>query len=501
MSKPLGSGRHLLLAVFVLVALLLSAPVSAQDHPLAGQTIDMAILGIGGWLPSSLGVEMAVANPDTDFAEFAEFAQANYGYTANFSFQESPFESLFQRAAASLATRSNEFNIIVSDSQWLGAFAEPGWIINITDLINNGIPDMGIDPQPNLDITPYSSVVRTTYQIYPDGSDQVWGLPQEGDVIVLFVRTDIVNNPDNMAAFEAENGFAIPTTFEEWEGVTMEQFETIAKFFTRPDDGVYGTVMQHSRVYDFQTMYLYPFMFSQGGDIWNPETREVYGILNSDINAAAMEWNKRMLDYEPPGAVSYGIAENIDAFTQGTAATAFQWAAVGLSMVADPEIRANTMIVPPPAFMREDGSLSRVYSMGGQPWVVNAFNSPEQMRVAVDFLNWWYLPETQLEYARRGGNPTDADTLNNPDFDTINPWNRAFRYMLQPDRARDFWHEPNYSEMLSAQQEGFTAYVSGQVSDAANTLEWIACQQQKTLYDNGRSDVAPPDSCNDVSLN
>ncbi len=494
-------GRRALLALVVLMTLVFSVPSFAQDaHPLAGQTIDMAIIGIGGWLPSSLGVQMAQPNANTEFLEFAEYAQANYGYTVNFTFQESPFESLFQRAAASLATRSNEFNIIVSDSQWLGAFAEPGWIVNITDLINNGIPEMGIDPQPGLDIEPYSSVVRDTYQVYPDGTDQLWGLPQEGDVIVLFVRTDIVNDPDNMAAFEAEHGFKLPETFEEWEMVTMDQFETIAAFFTRPEDNVYGTVMQHSRVYDFQTMYLYPFMFSLGGDIWNPETREVYGVLNSEINVAAMEWNRRMLNYQPPGAVNFGIAENIDAFTQGIVATAFQWAAVGLSMVADPAIRENTMIVPPPAFMREDGTMSRIYSMGGQPWVINAFNTPEQMRVAVDFLNWWYLPETQLEFARRGGNPTDAATLNNPEFESINPWNRAYKYMLQPDRARDFWHEPNYSEMLAVQQEGFTAFVSGQVDDAANTLEWIACRQQQILYDNGRSDVAPPDSCQDVNL-
>jgi multiple sugar transport system substrate-binding protein len=493
--KPLTSlvGRRAFW-VFVVLALTLSVAGFAQDepHPLEGQTIDMAIIGIGGWLPSSLGAEMA-----NDL--FRPYAQENFGYTVNFTFAESPFESLFQRAAASLATRSNEFNIIVSDSQWLGAFAEPGWIVNISDLIANGIPDMGIDPQPGLDIEPYSSVVRDTYQIYPDGSDQVWGLPQEGDVIVLFVRTDIVNDPDEMAAFAEAHDFSIPTTFEEWEDITMEQFEQIAAFFTRPEEDLFGTVMQHSRVYDFQTMYLYPFMFSQGGDIWNPETREVYGILNSDINAEAMVWNRRMLDYQAPGAVNYGIAENVDAFTQGTAATAFQWAAVGLSMVT-PELADDIMIVPPPKFIREDGTESRIYSMGGQPWVINAFNTPEQMRVAVDFLNWWYLPETQLEFARRGGNPTDAATVGDPSFEEINPWNRAYKYMLQPDRARDFWHEPNYSEMLAVQQEGFTAYVSGQVDDAVNVLEWIACRQQSILYENMRTDVAPPDSCDDVTL-
>jgi hypothetical protein len=35
------------------------AAVARQENPLAGQTIDMTILGIAGWPPSRLGVDMA----------------------------------------------------------------------------------------------------------------------------------------------------------------------------------------------------------------------------------------------------------------------------------------------------------------------------------------------------------------------------------------------------------------------------------------------------------
>lgn len=485
--------RILLVLMVAVLSLSLSVQAFAQDeHPLKGQTIDMAILGIGGWVPSSLGVTMA-----NDL--FASYAKDNYGYTVNFTFQESPFTSLFQRAASSLATRSNEYNIVIADSQWLGAFAEPGWIVDISKLIKDGIPEMNIPPQPGLVIEPYSSVVKDTYMVYPDGTDNIWGLPEEGDVIVLYVRTDMINEPTAMAAFKAQEGFDVPTTFDGWTDITMDQFEKIAKFFTHPDKDVYGTVLQYSREYDYMTMFLYPFMWSQGGQIWDAKTRTVWGILNSDVNADAMVWNKRFLDYQPPGALSFGISQNIDNFTQGKAATAFQWAAVGPSMIT-PELKDKVMVVPPPGFKDKDGKIQRVYSMGGQPWVINAYNSPEQMRVAVDFLNWWYQPETQWEYARRGGNPTVAAVVNDPKFDTVNPWNAAFKYMLQADRARDFWHEPNYAEMLAQQQEGFTAYASGQVTDAKNTLNWIACQQQKVLFENGRSEVAPPAECDSITL-
>ncbi len=472
-------------SLMVLAAMpLLAGGGKAKEEGAAEITrpVDMTILGIGGWLPSRLGVDMSPL--------FAEYAKENYGYEVSFSFEEAPFSALFQKAAASLATRSQEYNLIISDSQWLGAFSEPGWIVNINEIIKEN---------PELDIEWYDPVVKESYMVYPDGSDQLWGFPQEADVIVLFVRKDLFGDQNERRRFRSEYGFQLPQTFEDWEGVTMTQFEEIADFFTRPDQGLYGTAMQYNKEYDFMTMYLYPFMFSLGGEIWNPQERRIFGVLNSEVNARAMHWNKSMLAYQPPGALNYGIAEEIDAFTQGRVATAFQWAAVGAAMITD-DLKGKVDVVPPPGFKRDDGSVRRIYSIGGQPWVINAFNDAAHMRVSIDFLKWWYLPETQLEFARRGGNPADKATMTSPGFEDIQPWFRAYKYMLTKDRARDFWHEPKYSEMLAVQQEGWTAFAAGQVTDAMNTLDWIACEQQKILYEAGRSDIEPAPECRNIRL-
>jgi multiple sugar transport system substrate-binding protein len=482
MKRKIGFMAVGLLSLVFLATAVGIPPLQAADHPLKGKKIDMAILGIGGWLPSRLGVDMSPL--------FAKYAKQKFGYDASFTFAEAPFSALFQKAASTLATRSQEYNIIVSDSQWLGALAEPKWIVKVSDLL---------EKHPALKIQWYDQVVVDTYQVYPDGSNDLWGLPQEGDTIALFVRTDLFHNPKEKAAFKAKYGMNLPQTFEDFEKLSMDDFEKVAEFFTRPDKGLYGTAMQYSKEYDFMTMYLYPFMFSMGGDIWNAQERRVYGILNSDINAKAMVWNKKMLKYQPPGAVNYGIAEEIDAFTQDKVATAFQWAAVGLAMITDKN-RNRVMVVPPPGFKQKDGSLKRLYSIGGQPWVINAFNDQAHMTVAIDFLEWWYLPGTQLEFAKRGGNPCVKAVLESKGFDKIQPWFRAYKYMLRTDRSRDFWHDPKYSEMLAAQQEAFTAYATGQISDPKVGLEWAACEQQKILFEAGRSKIKPPDSCKNVQL-
>jgi multiple sugar transport system substrate-binding protein len=482
MKRKIGFMTLGLLAWVFLATAVGIPPLQAADHPLKGQKIDMAILGIGGWLPSRLGVDMSPL--------FAKYAKQKFGYDVSFTFAEAPFSALFQKAASTLATRSQEYNIIVSDSQWLGALAEPRWIVKVSDLLKT---------HPALKIQWYDQVVVDTYQVYPDGSNDLWGLPEEGDTIALFVRTDLFHNPKEKEAFKAKYGMNLPQTFEDFEKLSMDDFEKVAEFFTRPDKGLYGTAMQYSKEYDFMTMYLYPFMFSMGGDIWNAQERRVYGILNSDINAKAMVWNKKMLKYQPPGAVTYGIAEEIDAFTQDKVATAFQWAAVGLAMITDKN-RNRVMVVPPPGFKQKDGSLRRLYSIGGQPWVINAYNDRAHMTVAIDFLEWWYLPGTQLEFAKRGGNPCVKAVLESKGFEKIQPWFRAYKYMLRTDRSRDFWHDPKYSEMLAAQQEAFTAYATGQISDPKVGLEWAACEQQKILFEAGRSKIKPADSCKNVQL-
>jgi multiple sugar transport system substrate-binding protein len=478
----------------------LAAQPAAPSGPeaLQGNTYDMSILGIAGWSPSTLGVSMA-----TEF--FKPYANENLGYDVNFTFEEAPFEALFPKAATSLQTGSAEYNIIISDSQWLGALAEPGWIVQLNDIIAAN-PDLNIEFEP---------AAQIAYRVYPDGSDQLWGFPQEADTIALYVRQDLMTDQAERDAYMAANdGEDLPQTYDDWLEVDIDRYERIAAHFTRPDENLYGTALQWSKVYDFLTCYAYPFMFSNGGDVWDPETGQVEGILDSQINADGLARCKSFLQYAPPGAINFGIAEEIDAFTAGTLATVQQWSAVSPDMlnqavgepagtVRDPDrpiTPDNVLVVPPPGFIQEDGSLNRVYTLGGQPWVINAFNNAEQMQVAIDFMKWWYLPETQLEFARRGGNPADVATLNSEGFEDIQPHFRAYKYMIQDNRSRDFWHDPNYSEMLLVQQEAWSAYMADVVTDPMQALQYTACAQQGILYDAGRSDIEPSDACADVTI-
>jgi multiple sugar transport system substrate-binding protein len=463
-----------------------SSPTNMQ-----GKTIEFGYSRIAGWPPS--------AAPEAMWPQFQAYAKEKYGYDVSaLKFAEAPFGELFQKVAPTLAAGSSEFNLMIVDSQWLGALAEPGWIVKA---------DTVFELNPDLDIEPFSSLVTSTYQVYPDGSGQRWGFPQMPDTQGVFLRKDWLEDPENQAAFKAETGKDLPTTYEQYENITMADFVEIATFFNRPAEGYNGTALMYSKEYDFFTCAWNPFAYSQGGKIWDPETRTVWGVLNSDINAKALEEFVGLKVIQPAGFADQGIGSMIDLFTQGKVFSAFQWLAVGAFMhnpeAPDGGVKSpdQYLAIPLPKFPGSDGQPNIIGAMGGQPWVINAFNSEDQTRVAVDFLKWWYLPETQdtfiLEY---GGLPWSKEGAANPAYQSI-PYLKPFLYMLEEGRSQDFWHEPDYSQMLAIQQEAFSAYATGQVTDPMKVLEYAAAKQQEILYNAGRSETPPPDGTGALTLN
>jgi multiple sugar transport system substrate-binding protein len=473
----------LLLILFVCIGISVSNGSAADRIDLKGKELTMSILGIAGWFPSKLGVDMSPA--------FAEYAKNKYGYDVKFTFEEAPFTSLFQKSAASLATQSEAYNIIVVDSQWLGGLAAPGWIVKLNDIIDGNPALKNIDW--------YDQIVVDTYMSYPLGSKNYWGLPLEGDTMVLYVRKDKLLDPKERKAFNGKYGFEMPKSFEDFKTLAMPEFENILEFFTRPEEGFYGIAQHSSKDYDFVCTAAHNYIWSRGGRIWDKETHQIWGILNTDDNAASLKAYKNSLKWSPPGAVNYGNGELMEAWNNGKVFSAVMWAAVGQYMMSPKD--GEAMIVPPPMhLLKGNGEPNRVYSMGGQPWVINSFNDKEKMQVAKDFMEWWYTPETQIEFANRGGNPVISSVLDKPGFEKIQPWFKAYKYMLSQSKGRDFWHNPLFAVMLHKQQEAFHAYITGQVSDPKVALDYAAYGLQKLMYDYGYSKNKPPVSASKLQL-
>ena len=437
---------------------------------------------------------------------FKPYAKETYGYDVNFSFEEAPFESLFQKAATSLQSGSAQYNIIISDSQWLGALAEPGWIVRLNDIIAEN---------PELDIQ-FEEAAAIGYRIYPDGSDNIYGFPQEGDTIALFVRQDLMIGPGRAGRLQGR---------QRRRGSAAD-LRRVARGRHRPLRADLPAlhpagreslrhrlpVVEGLRLRLLLRLPVHVLQRRRGLGPGHRSGRRHAQLRDQHRRPGAQQAlppvrpaGRHELRHRRRGRRLHGRHDrHLLAVVGARPADAEPELAGGEpGEVADAERPVTpemVLIALPPGFPQEDGTLNRVYTLGGQPWVLNAFNDEAHQQVAIDFMKFWYLPETQLEFSRRGGNSAVTAVLEDPGYEDLQPHFRAYKYMIRENRSRDFWHDPNYAEMLAVQQEAWNGYITDVVPDAKLALDYTACKQQGILYDAGRTDIEPSEACADISI-
>jgi multiple sugar transport system substrate-binding protein len=139
---------------------------------------------------------------------------------------QEPWGSFGDVFFAEMAAQGTSYDMVIGDSQWLGQATTQGHYVDLTQFMDsNGLTDSVTD------------ATLTYYGEYPPGSGTYWAFPTEGDANGWAYRKDLFEDPAEMAAFEAEYGYplAVPET--------MAQLMDIAKFFTRPDEGLYGSAI------------------------------------------------------------------------------------------------------------------------------------------------------------------------------------------------------------------------------------------------------------------
>jgi multiple sugar transport system substrate-binding protein len=165
---------------------------------------------------------------------------------------------------------------------------------------------------------------------YPEGwSPALTGMQQFGDVIYglpyhdgpecFIYRTDLFADPKEQAAFAARFGYplAVPRTWE--------QFEDVARFFTRPHEGLYGTVFAaypdaHNTVYDFCLQ-----LWSRGGELAHADGTVT---LATPEAVAALDFYRRMVNdrgLTPPGLQAVDSIKSGELFASGAVAMMVNW--------------------------------------------------------------------------------------------------------------------------------------------------------------------------------
>jgi multiple sugar transport system substrate-binding protein len=378
---------------------------------------------------------------------------------------QEPWPSFLNRFSTEMAAKGDAFDMVVGDSQWLGQGSTDGWYINMTDfLVGEGIADT------------VTEATLTYYGEYPTGSGQYWAFPTEGDANGWVYRKDLFEDPDEMAAFEAEYGYplAVPENYD--------QFFDIANFFTRPDEGLYGVAIYGSNEYDSLTMGVQNTMFTYGGR-WQNENNEVLGYTNSPEAIAGTQMYRDLWECcQPPGMATAFFNEVNDQMISGTSVMGMNYFAFFPSLVneaTNPDYYDKVGFFSNPKGPGGD----QAAALGGQGTSIIAYISPERQEASKDFIRYFAREDVQAEWARLGGYTCNGNVLKTQEFLDATPFNAAFAETM--GFVVDFWNIPIYDPMLRYATVALGEFIIEGQGTAEETMNAIAEEHDAMLREGG----------------
>jgi multiple sugar transport system substrate-binding protein len=416
------------------------------------------------------GVGLMLASSTSVFAQeltifWAEWDPANYlqelvnEYTAEtgvtVTVETTPWSDFQTKTFAELNARGDAYDMVIGDSQWLGAASTAGHYLDLTDFVK----EHGVD----------ETFVPATLQYYSQYDGKYWSIPAEGDANGWAYRKDWFEDPAEMEAFKAKYGYdlGVPETFE--------QLVDIAEFFTRPDENRYGVALYTQTSYDAMAMGLEQTIFTYGGDLGNYETGEVEGILNSEQNVEALKTYRELYTYTPPNWSQAFFVENNQAFTEGLVAMTMNYFAFfpALANEATNPHAANTGYFANPPGPNGDQHAA----LGGQG--ISIISYSQNQEESLKFLEWFIQEDVQERWAELGGYTCHAGVLNSEKFLNATPYNQAFADSMKI--VKDFWAVPVFADMLFQMNDALHPYITTGEGDPKAKLDELAAQWEETL--------------------
>ncbi len=467
--------KRTLLTLALIAVLILAAcgggPTAAPEEPAGEQPAgeQPSEEQPSGELPSTGGVNelnilWAQWAPADYLAQIAAMYEQATGVKVNVI--QEPWGSFGDRFFTEMAAKGTAWDMVIGDSQWLGQGATQGHYVELTEFMKENNIHTSVTP-----------ATLEYYGEYPAGSGRYWAYPTEGDADGWAYRTDLFEDPDEQAAFQEQYGYelAVPTTYA--------QLMDIAKFFTRPDENIYGVAIYTQKDYDAITMGYENMMFSWGARWQNVDTNEVLGVVNSAEAVESLEYYKELYDCcQAPGLSNAFYTETNDAYISGQAAMVMNYFAFLPALAnsgTNPNYADKTGYFANP----EGPSGQRAAALGGQGISIIAYIDPERQEASKEFIKWFAQDDIQMEWAELGGYTCNATVLQSEAFLNATPFNPAFAETM--NFVMDFWNIPEYSQLLEVTQRELHRYVVEGQGTAQEALDNIANEHDGILREAG----------------
>ena len=403
----------------------------------------------------SITLGWAAWDPANALQELTKEFTAETGIEVNFEFV--PWPNFADRMLNELNNKGKTFDLLIGDSQWIGAGAVYGHYVKLNDFFD----------KEGISMSDFSPATVYAYSTWPKGSKNYYALPAMGDALAWAYRKDWFERPELKSEFKKKHGYDLGVP------ANWNQLYDMCTFFQgREIDGQkrYGAAINTERGSEGITMGVTAAMYAWGMEYENPnKPYDMEGYFNSPQAVEAVEFYRKLYeDCAPPGHSDAYMVANLDAYKSGQVAFQMNWYAFwpGVSK-EDSDGRVSGFFANP----KQNVAAA---TLGGQGISVVKYSDKQDL--ALEYIKWFARPDVQQKWWDLGGYSGHNDVVNSPSFPTSTVYAQGFLDSM--GIVKDFWQEPTFVELMLPMQEAIHDYVvngKGTAKEALDKIieEWV----------------------------
>ncbi len=411
----------------------------------------------------SITLGWAAWDPANALQELTKEFTAETGINVNFEFV--PWPNFADRMLNELNNKGKTFDLLIGDSQWIGAGAVYGHYVKLNDFFN----------KEGISMSDFSPATVYAYSTWPKGSENYYALPAMGDALAWAYRKDWFDRPELRSEFKKKHGYDLGVP------ANWNQLHDMCKFFQgREIDGQkrYGAAINTERGSEGITMGVTAAMYAWGMEYENPnKPYDMEGYFNSPQAVEAVEFYRKLYeDCAPPGHSDAYMVANLDAYKSGQVAFQMNWYAFwpGVSK-EDSDGRVSGFFANP----KQNVAAA---TLGGQGISVVKYSDKQDL--ALEYIKWFARPDVQQKWWDLGGYSCHNDVLNSPSFPTSTVYAQGFLDSM--GIVKDFWQEPTFVELMLPMQEAIHDYVVNGKGTAKEALDKIIAEWVEVFEADGK---------------
>lgn len=435
------------------------APVSAASADLAQLAIEAATKNFKGKsITLTYEASLQAQGPMTMIPQW----EAATGTKVTLS--QLPFGDLYSKPVAAHLASSSEYDVLLVSPSW------------IPDLVNSGI----IEPSIEGLLNKYGAPAAQAASDYPPFYWQIQnyngkrvGFLTDGDVFVLYYRSDWFADSANQSAFKAKYGYALAAP------KTWKQFDDVLKFFTERGQGkIYGAGLQRTagQVYEWFLQHFGAF----GGKYFDPQTMKP-GI-NGDAGVRALTDMVQQNKLMPAGVEKWDFVAAMTAFMTGQTAILITWPPIGKWANGYGLGQKLLSWIPP---TKVAGKVGYAIPPGGHPQfasglILTISSDSRNKDLAYLFAQWYTSPSVELQWIPLTyalGKPTRNSQYSDPKLSSIFPTSDQWLKILRAGAYAPPHPDviiPGSKEYQDAVDEACTAAFAG--TDPKTALDQAAAK-------------------------